>query len=106
MLCCSSFSLIWHQDEAIQSEILSTFVNVYITDGSGENTGNSLAPLEIASNLVNLSLRCTLSDLTSFEKIVGELFLKDKITKSSAVVNALWQMVVVETNILLIFKFS
>lgn len=69
-------------------------MNVFVTDGSGvDGGGQALAPSEIAANLVKLSLRCSAADLASFEKIVGELFAKDKIVRGSTVVNALWNMV-------------
>ena len=106
-----TFSSIWHQDEAIQLECLQTFFHVYVTDG-GE--GNSLALLpsnEIAVNLIQLSLRCSLAELTSVEKLIGEIFVRGanpgnasvsqqavfkKFSKQAPeVIQALWQMATV-----------
>mmetsp|Transcript_8464 Transcript_8464/g.12624 ORF Transcript_8464/g.12624 Transcript_8464/m.12624 type:complete len:1331 (-) Transcript_8464:69-4061(-) len=89
----SSFSLIWHQEESIQMECLNTFVNVFVTDG-GENGGRALAPAEVAHNLVTLCLKCSDSDLTSFEKIVGELFNRKIVSDSAGVIQCLWKMAV------------
>lgn len=103
-----TFSSIWHQDESIQLECLQTFFHVYVTDGGEGNTLALLPSNEIAVNLVQLSLRCSLAELTSVEKLIGEIFVRaensgnatvsqqavfKKFSKQAPeVIQALWQM--------------
>jgi hypothetical protein len=103
-----TFASIWHQDESIQLECLQTFFHVYVTDG-GEGSALALLPSnEIAFNLMQLSLRCTLAELTSVEKLIGEIFIRAKHSGNASasqeavfkkfskqapeVIQALWQM--------------
>jgi hypothetical protein len=111
-----TFSSIWHQDESIQLECLQTFFHVYVSDG-GEGSGLSLLPSnEIAFNLVQLSLRCSLAELTSVEKLIGEIFVRAKESSNGgasvaqqavfkkfskqapAVIQALWEMSAISTR--------
>lgn len=73
-----SFSLIWHQEESIRMESLMSFFQVYISDG-GEGSDMSLLPSnEIAFNLIQLTTRCSVAELTSVERLIGEIFLRAK----------------------------
>mmetsp|Transcript_3353 Transcript_3353/g.6087 ORF Transcript_3353/g.6087 Transcript_3353/m.6087 type:complete len:1404 (+) Transcript_3353:47-4258(+) len=111
-----TFSSIWHQEESIQLECLQTFFHVYVSDG-GEGSGSSLLPSnEIAFNLVQLALRCSLAELTSVEKLIGEIFVRAKDSGNSgatvaqqavfkkfskqapAVIQALWQMATISSR--------
>jgi hypothetical protein len=106
-----TFSSIWHQDEAIQLECLQTFFHVYVTDGGEGNSLSLLPSNEIAFNLIQLSMRCTLADLTSVEKLIGEIFARAKNSGNATatqqaifkkfskqapeVIQSLWQMATV-----------
>lgn len=68
-----AFSLIWHQDINIKSEMLSAFHNIYLTDGASEHP-QFLSSNEIVNNLVRLVRSCDSSQMTSMERIVAELF--------------------------------
>ena len=75
----STFSLIWHQDDAIKTECLMSFQNVFLTDGGAGTDAKPLPPAEIAMNLVTLVQRCGVSEMASLEKIIGELFKQKKV---------------------------
>jgi len=68
-----AFSLIWHQDVSIKSEMLSTFNNIYLTDGATDKP-QFLSSIEIVNNLVRLVQSCDTAQMTSMERIVSELF--------------------------------
>lgn len=92
-----SLSLIWHQDESIQTECLNSFLNVFITDGASTD-GKILPSTEIANNFVTLALRLvsefSYAEVVSLEKIISEIFKRKLITNSDEVISALWQMVI------------
>jgi len=73
LLFQNAFSLIWHQDEAIRNELLVAFHGVYLTDGATENAEFLSAP-EVVRNLTSLVRHCDQAELTSLEKIIGQLF--------------------------------
>jgi hypothetical protein len=87
----SAFSLIWHQEESIRLECLNAFKNVYLTDGGDGDDIKPLDPIDIATNIVQLCKRCDVSELVSFEYIIGDLFLKEQVDK--AVISSLWSIV-------------
>jgi condensin complex subunit 1 len=103
-----SFSLIWHQDESIQTECLTAFLNVFITDGTSttasivHSTSSSeatkvLPANEIARNFVTLAQRLvaefSFSEIVSLEKIISEVFKRKLVTNSEDVISALWHLV-------------
>jgi condensin complex subunit 1 len=98
-----SLSLIWHQDESIQTECLTAFLNVFITDGTATATADQssetkvLPANEIARNFVTLAQRLlaefSFSEIVSLEKIISEVFKRKLVTNSDDVISALWQMV-------------
>lgn len=85
-----SFSLAWHQDESVKIECRLAFVNVYLSDGAVGSKPEPLVPTQIAHNIVTVCLACNTAELTSVEKIIGELFADENIL-SSSVINSLWQ---------------
>lgn len=99
----ASLSLIWHQDESIQTECLNSFLNVFITDGAtnsapgGTGGGTVLPPNEIANNLVTLAARLvaefSYSEIISLEKIISEIFKRKFLPNSEEVISALWSLV-------------
>lgn len=87
----SAFSLIWHDEEIIRLECLNSFKNVYLTDGGDAEDVKALNPLEIATNLIQLCKRCNISELVSFEHIIGDLFQKEQVDK--LVLSSLWSII-------------
>lgn len=87
----SAFSLIWHADANIQSEILNAFQLVYLTDGAASGEAQALPPIEVAANLVELAKRCDVSEMASLERIIGKLFEDSHVQQS--VVTCLWAQV-------------
>ena len=86
-----SFSCIWHQDESVQLECLQTFSQVYVSDG-GEGASNNLLPSdEIAQNLIRLALRCSTAELTSVEKIIGEIFARAQTSQNATANHAIFK---------------
>ncbi len=85
----STFSLIWHHEENIRLECLSSFRMVFLTDGACSGDAKNLSPNEVGENIVALCKRCGPSELTSVEKIIGEIFLKGQIDDS--VIACLWE---------------
>lgn len=83
-----TFSLVWHIDPAIQKECVSSFRNVYLTDGAAAGEMQNLEVEEIAKNLIELCKRCDLSEIASMERIIGDLFQEEQLDHS--VVQALW----------------
>eukprot|EP01034_Spumella_vulgaris_P026504 gene26504-33092_t len=79
----SSFSLIWHTDLAIRSDLLATFKSVYLCDGAAEKDAKRLRPEEVALNLIRMSI--------SLEKIVTELLGEHDVGVS--VIEAVWSRV-------------
>ena len=85
-----AFSLIWHQDVSIKSEMLSAFHNIYMTDGATDHP-QFLSSHEIVSNLVRLVRSCDSSQMTSMEKIVAELFANRQV--GDDVCDTLWRRI-------------
>ena len=85
----STFSLVWHQEKAVKDECLQAFKSAYLTDGAASQA-ESLAPEEVASNLINVCQMCDSSELASLEQIIGELFAQENVCKS--VVTSLWNI--------------
>ncbi len=85
----STFSLIWHREENIRNECLASFRMAFLTDGAGVDA-QALVPDDVAANIVALCKRCGTSELTSLEKIIGEIFSKSMI--EPGVINSLWTM--------------
>jgi condensin complex subunit 1 len=79
-----AFSLVWHQDATVRNECLASFCAVYLTDGAVDGTPTPLSPVEMAENLVQLLLRCDDAELTSLEKIIGEIFKQANGSASSS----------------------
>jgi hypothetical protein len=68
--------LIWHQDASIRSELMSSFTQVFLTDGAREHAKPS-PPYEIAINLMRLIQKCSSNELISLEAIVAEVLVND-----------------------------
>jgi hypothetical protein len=85
-----AFSLIWHQDVSIKSEMLSAFHNIYLTDGATDHP-QFLSSHEIVSNLVRLVRSCDSSQMTSMERIVAELFANGQV--GDDVCDTLWRRI-------------
>ncbi|KAJ1430669.1 non-SMC mitotic condensation complex subunit 1-domain-containing protein, partial [Ochromonadaceae sp. CCMP2298] len=89
----SAFSLVWHQDPAIRTELLTSFRSIYLTDGSvltSDNTPDNLSCAEIARNLIHLIKNCDTAETTSLEQIVGEMFTSGGV---EGVLESLWERV-------------
>ena len=71
-----AFKLIWHQDATIRTELLSSFTQVFLTDGARENA-KSCPPNEIAINLMRLIQKCSSNELISLEAIVAEVIISE-----------------------------
>lgn len=81
------FSLVWHQDVSIKNELIAAFHNVYLTDGATEQS-QFLSSTEIVSNLIHLVQHCDQAELTSMEKIIGEMFSAGQV--EDTVIEVLW----------------
>jgi condensin complex subunit 1 len=86
-----SLSLVWHQDDSIKAECRAVFVSVYLSDGAVGVEPTILPAPVVAANLVDICVKCDVSEKASLEKIVGELFAEKVL--ASDVVLALWQSV-------------
>jgi condensin complex subunit 1 len=86
-----AFSLIWHQEETIKKECLNAFITAYLSDGAITSDMILLPADQIASNLTSVSIRCTVSDLASLEKIIGLLFSENYL--EDQVISSLWSIV-------------
>jgi condensin complex subunit 1 len=91
----ATFSLIFHQDEAIRNECLASFRMVFLTNGSDDDA-QALPPARVAANIVALCKRCGPAEITSVEKIVGEVFARNHLEPE--VVTALWTMAAVAVD--------
>jgi condensin complex subunit 1 len=87
----SAFSLIWHQDVPIRTEVLATFKDVYLTDGAADHSTKLLPPAEVALNLMKLAQNCDDAEVASLEKIIGDLFNEKSVDDN--VVKCIWNRV-------------
>ena len=65
----------WSSEAAIRDEVLKTFVDFFITDGSGE----LLPDNDIAKNLLVLTGQATVSELASIEEAIIRLIKDERI---------------------------
>ena len=83
-----SLALIWHPDQAIRDECIDAFLQIFVRPADKES---QLSPRQIADNLVQLAVRCSVSEATSMERIVAELVVQKNIPQEVFV--ALWAIV-------------
>lgn len=88
----SIFVLIWNEDISVQNEILVAFKEVFLTDGSSDQS-SSLSVDQIGNNLIELVQRVHQdpSELTSVEKIIKDIFQRKEI--DIGVVHYYWTVV-------------
>ena len=67
------------------------FRNVFLTDGGVH--GKLLSAKAIALNLIQLVSRCSEGEVTSVEKILGEMFRRKELEVSDAIIATLWNTV-------------
>jgi len=83
-------ALVWSNEQTVKDKVIATFKELYI-DVPGSKGRHHQSPMQVATNLVSLTVGSTLADRTSLEEVIritartGDL--------PNAVIGALWSMV-------------
>eukprot|EP01041_Mallomonas_annulata_P008396 gene8396-17310_t len=89
---CSTFSLIWHQEDSIKKQCVETFKHVFLTDGAANNPLTQPCAV-IVKDLIKLCQECDSLSFTSLEQIIVVLMNGVDTILDDHFIDTLWSQI-------------